>query len=218
MSFFFFFDFFSTIRKLLFFFLFSQPPASLSPLQLTVKGDHRNLVSARVRLLQERQGGPLGARHPVERHRPRGVDDKEHEGAGLAGEALGAHVPSLDVDLPGPARSRRLRGLGARAPGLLVGGRGAQGGVHGQAADLVALGEHRLDVPPAVLGEDQGLGAAGAAQGALLLLGKGEDAGVDDGAVGVDDKLLGDLVGLLLKKFCVCVCVCFWKKFWIFFF
>jgi hypothetical protein len=34
-----------------------------------------------------------------------------------------------------------------------------------------------------------------------LLLGEGEDACVDDGAVGVDDELLRDLVGLLVFFF-----------------
>ncbi len=80
----------------------------------------------------------------------------------------------------------------------LVGRGGAQRGVDGQAADLVSLGQHGLDVAPAVVAEDERLGAARAALGALLQLRKHEDVGVDDDALGLKHEFLRDL-GLLQK-------------------
>ena len=60
----------------------------------------------------------------------------------------------------------------------------------------LTLGEHGLDVAAPVLREDEVLGAAGLAQGALLGLRKAQDGRVQHRPVRLYDKLLGHLVRL----------------------
>ncbi len=59
-----------------------------------------------------------------------------------------------------------------------------------------ALGQHGLDVAPAVLAEDEALGAPGLAERALLVLREREHARVQHGAIRLDHKLLRQLVRL----------------------
>lgn len=98
--------------------------------------------------------------------------------------------------------------LGGSAAHLLVRRRGAQRCIDCQALDLVALGQHGLDVAAAVLGEDERLGAAAAALRALLLLRKHEDGGVHDDALGLEHKLLRTQAG---QGWCVAL---LWKGRW----
>ena len=47
---------------------------------LAAEGDHGDLVAALIRVAQQRQRGPADRRHPVaRRHRPRRVDDEDHQ-------------------------------------------------------------------------------------------------------------------------------------------
>ena len=60
------------------------------------------------------------------------------------------------------------------------------------------LGQHGLNVAPAVLAEDERLGAPAAPLRPLLILSEGQDRRVHDHALAVDDELLRHLVRLVI--------------------
>mmetsp|Transcript_5608 Transcript_5608/g.19034 ORF Transcript_5608/g.19034 Transcript_5608/m.19034 type:complete len:695 (+) Transcript_5608:140-2224(+) len=158
---------------------------------LPLEGDERDLVAALVGGREEVDGRALGRVHPVERHGAARVHDEDDEAARLAGHALGAHVRLLDVHGLNLAR--------ALAPRALVGRRGAHRRVDGKARHL-ALGQHGLDVAPAVLAEDE---VALARPSLLGLHGKLHDVRVEGHALRVEHELLGHHgrgVVLLLRR------------------
>mmetsp|Transcript_11968 Transcript_11968/g.31308 ORF Transcript_11968/g.31308 Transcript_11968/m.31308 type:complete len:306 (-) Transcript_11968:1462-2379(-) len=116
--------------------------------RLALESDECNLVAALVRGGEQVDRGALGRVHPVERHRAARVDDEDDEAARLARHLLGSHVRLLDVHRLGLGRAEALPARALERRG------GAHRGVDGEPAHL-ALGQHRLDVPTAVLREDE---------------------------------------------------------------
>ena len=163
---------------------------------VAAEGDDGHHVARLVGILEERERGTLRRVHAVESHGAGGVHEEDDERAGLARQLLRPHVALLDVHLLG----NLARGDGAIAARLLVGRGRSEGGVDGEAHD-VTLGHDRLDVPAAVVGEDDVLGATGSAAAAVHGLGKLEHLLVLQAALGVEHELLGEvghLVVLLL--------------------
>mmetsp|Transcript_29216 Transcript_29216/g.57307 ORF Transcript_29216/g.57307 Transcript_29216/m.57307 type:complete len:254 (-) Transcript_29216:1313-2074(-) len=162
----------------------------------SLEGNQRDLVSALIGLGEERDGGAFCGVHSVQSHRPRGVDDKNNQTARFACHPLHSHITLFDKDLSllsgcRQSFSRIVCKSDSSTP--LVGCSCSHRGVHRQSLDL-SFGEHRLDIPPSVLAEDQ---TTASRLAFLLFVCEVEKFIIHRCALSIEHELLGDL-GLLL--------------------
>mmetsp|Transcript_27674 Transcript_27674/g.49849 ORF Transcript_27674/g.49849 Transcript_27674/m.49849 type:complete len:523 (+) Transcript_27674:240-1808(+) len=150
---------------------------------VALERNQTDLVAALVRFREETHRRALGGIHTIEGHGTTGIDDEDDERSRLPGHFLRSHVGLFDED----TASLVLGADGAQTTISLVGRGGTKGGIDGESYDLT-LGQHGLDVPSAILGEDE---SASAALAGFLSLGEGDEVRVHGGGVDVEHEFLG---------------------------